>query len=314
MRQQRLRLISICLLVAVAGVLLFLSRADNGVSLESVLEIWADMVRDVDRVGLTITRVSVKRETEVGLKIEEEIARRWPRRDDPALQAYVDEVGQTLVDHTQRKGIRYRFYIVNSPMINAHAVPGGGIYITTGMLAFLESEAELAAILGHEISHVDLRHSIERLQYELAARKIGGTELGAVARLGYTLVGLSFSEQQELEADSSGIILSAKAGYDPLAANAIFDRLSQVEKKGGTQTGQTAKPTLMLEELGITLVKALGQYFATHPPTETRIRELTQVMSRNAQAWRGRKFYIGRSNYEERIPRSRDERPAEWRS
>jgi len=251
-------LVGICLLTATAMGLLAMSRTDHQVSLESVVELWGDIIRDVDRVGLTITRVSDEREIE----------------------------------------------------INAFALPGGGIVITTGMLNFLESEAELAATLGHEISHVDLRHCIERLQYELAARKIVGRELAMIARIQYQLVNLGFNEQQELEADAGGVILAAKAGYDPRAAITVFERLAKVKRERQVKKPRE-KPTLMVGELGIALEKALEHYFATHPPTDKRVRQLESVINRNASAWRGKQFYVGRSNYRDRIPRSSHARPEE---
>jgi predicted Zn-dependent protease len=310
MKNRRLFLVLVCFLTAVAGILLAISRTDQEVDLESVVEIWADVVRDADRVGLTITHIPASREMEIGREIEREFTThlRLPIRQDATLQAYVTAVGQPLVQHIQRKAIRYRFYVVDSAMINAFALPGGGIYITTGMLKFLESEAELAAILGHEISHLDLRHCIERLQYELAARKIVGKDLAMIARLGYTLIQVGFNEQQELEADAGGAILAAKAGYNPAASIATFERLARFE--GGVKR---KKPTLIVEELGVAIGRALEQYFATHPPPETRIRQLHLVFRRNQGSWRGNKFYIGRANYKERVARSKWQRPGEWR-
>jgi len=301
-------LVGICLLTATAAGLLAMSRTDREVSLESVVEIWADVIRDMDRVGLTITRVSDEREMEIGQEIDTH--RPWRLKDDPVLQAYVAAVGQSLVPHVQRKGISYRFAILDSPMINAFALPGGGIVITTGMLNFLESEAELAAILGHEISHVDLRHCIERLQYELAARKIVGRELAMIVRIQYQLVNLGFNEQHELEADAGGVILAAMAGYDPRAAITVFERLATVKRVRQVKKPRR-KPTLMVGELGIALEKALEHYFATHPPTDKRVRQLESVINRNASAWRGQQFYVGRSNYRDRIPRSSEARPEE---
>ncbi len=301
-------LVGICLLTATALGLLAMSRTDHEVSLESVVEIWADVIRDMDRVGLTITRVSDEREMEIGREIEKH--RHWPLKDDPTLQAYVTSVGQTLVPHVQRKAISYRFAILDSPMINAFAIPGGGVYVTIGMLNFLESEAELAVILGHEISHVDLRHCIERLQYELAARKIVGRDLAMIARIQYQLVNLGFNEQQELEADAGGVILAAKAGYDPRAAITVFERLAKVKRVRQVKKPRE-KPTLMVGELGIALEKALENYFATHPPTDKRVRQLESVINRNASVWRGQQFYVGRSNYRDRIPRSAETRPEE---
>lgn len=309
MKRRDLTLILICLLTAAAAAVLATSKTETEVSLESVVEIWADIIRDVDRVGLTITRLSDAQEMAIGRETE----RRMPYRlhPDPTLHAYISAVGQSLVPHVQRRAINYRFYVVESRMINAFALPGGGVYITTGMLDFLQSEAELAAILGHEMSHVDLRHCIERLQYELAARKVVGNDLAMIARIGHRLVSVGFNEQQELEADAAGVILAARAGYDPRAGKAVFERVARA-KNERTTSRQGEKPPLMVQEVGSALQKALRQYFATHPPPERRIQQLERVFERNARAWRGQKFYIGSSNYRDRIPRASEERPHEW--
>ena len=303
-----LLLVTLVTLAAVGGILLGRSKTEHETGLDSVLELTTDLTRDVNQVGLVVTRISDEREVEIGRAIEREIAASGLVKRDPALQAYVTEVARPLLEYTRRKTIPYRFYIIGSQAINAFAISGGAVYVTTGMLDFLESEAELAAILGHEISHVDLKHCVEQLQYQVAARKIGGDGLAAIASLGSLLVGLGFSEQQELEADARGVLLAAAAGYDPMAARATFQRLSQREPK--TRAGQ---PTLMVGELAVALEKALQQYFATHPPTETRIREFETLFARNARSWRGRTFYEGRWNYQERIPRSRSDLVAERR-
>ncbi len=311
MRRRVVFLSIVCALTAAAGTLLAMSRAPYEVSFESVVEIWADLVRDVDRVGLSMTRISPEREMEVGREIEREAALHWRLTADPELQAYVAAVGHGLVGHTQRQQMRYRFHLVSSSAINAFALPGGGIYITTGMLGFLDSEAELAAVLGHEVSHVDLRHAVDRLQYELALRKIGGREMAAIARVGYALVRLGFSEQQELEADAGGTVLAAKAGYDPAAGAATFVRLERLQGRGREEP---ARPAGMAQEAAVAMSKALEQYFATHPPAEVRVRRLEDVEALNRAAWRGQRFYVGRSNYQDRVPRSRSERPGEWKN
>lgn len=307
MKRQTMALVMIGVLMVAAGGLLAISETDYDVDLRSVVEIWSDLIRDADRVGLTITRVSAKREMEIGRKIEEEMLRKR-RRADNGLQAYVAGVGATLARHVQRKGISYRFYVLDSTIIKAHATPGGGVYVTTGMLNFLQSEAELAAILGHEINHVDLKHCIERLQHELAA-KILGDNLAVIVRIGYRLVGVGFNEQQELEADAGGVILAAKAGYDPRARIAIHERLAKVK---GQKSREEKQPPLMVQELGTAVWKALKQYFATHPPALLRIQHLERVYDRNESIWQRRKFYVGRSNYRDRIARKSDERGDEW--
>jgi beta-barrel assembly-enhancing protease len=301
-------LAAIVTLAAAGGILLSRSRTEQAASLDSVTQLTTDLTRDVSQVALVATRLSDRREIEIGKEIEAKIARTGWLKDDSTLQAYVTSVAEALLAHTRRKAITYRFHLLGSSAINAFAVPGGGIYVTTGMIDFLSSEAELAAVLGHEIAHVDLKHCVERLQYQVAARKIGGDDLAAIVSLGSFLVGIGYSSQQELEADAQGVLFAAAAGYDPTAARSAFQRLALREPKTHVE-----KPTLMSGELAVALGKALQQYFATHPPTEIRIRELETLFARNARTWRGRTFYLGRWNYQERIPRSHSDQPNERR-
>ena len=221
MRSRNLTLAGVGLVTAIAAALLFARPGGYQADLRAAVEIWADVVRDADNFGLTLTGVSTKREMEIGREIETRIGRRAGIDDDSKLRRYVEDVGAAVAEHVARKGITYRFHVMRAPMVNAFALPGGVIYVTTGMIEFLHSEAELAAILGHEASHVDLKHCIGRLQYELTVRKVVGRDLAAIAQVGYTILALGFSKQQELEADANGVILAAKAGYDPRAAQAV---------------------------------------------------------------------------------------------
>ena len=296
LNRHTISLVAIGLLTALAAALLTASRTDHEVDLGTVVEIWGDVLRDVDRFGLTLTRVSTEREVEVGREIETMIARRQrlgPLVSNPKLLAYVTGVGEALAQYAQREGIEYRFHILGTDNVNAYAISGGVVLVTRGKLDLLESEAELAAILGHEISHVDFNHCIENLQYELIARKVVGHDLAAIASLGYSLIRVGFSEQQELEADAGGMILAAKAGYDPQAAIGAFRKPRHIEE---------------ISSDGGVVQRAIAQYFATHPPATLRIRHLTEVYERNASAWESREFYVGRSNYRERVGRASEER------
>jgi len=294
-----------------AVILLELGDTDYEVGLDSAVEIWADVARDADFIGLRVTRVSAEREMEIGREIEDDALRwSWSRSVDQALQNYVEQVGQTLAPFAIRSGIEYRFHVIDAPYVNAFAIPGGGVFITTGMLDFLETEAELAAILGHEISHIDLRHCIERLQYELFARKIVGSLAGIIS-LAHELVGVGYSEQQELEADRRGALISASAGYDVLGGVDVFARLARFEtEKYGAR--ETERPTLVTGELLGALWDALGDYFASHPATPQRGRELAALMARDTRDTLGRDLYVGRSNYADRVPRAQDARDDEW--
>jgi len=301
MKPRIIVLVVIGVLSVGAAILLAIGDTDYEVGLSSAVEIWADVARDADFIGLQVTRVSAEREMEIGREIEADVLRSFRTGVDQALQDYVEEVGQALAPHAARSGITYRFHVVNASYVNAFAIPGGGVFITTGMLDFLETEAELTAILGHEISHIDLRHCIERLQYELVARRIVGS-LAGIIRMAHELVGVGYSEQQELEAD---------AGYDVLSAVDVFARLARRNlERFGARAAE--RPTLVSGELLDALWDALGDYFASHPATPQRGRELAGLMTRNTGDTLGRDLYVGRSNYADRVPRTQDERDDEW--
>src|SRR5262249_39795652 len=154
--------------------------------------------------------------------------------------------------------------------------PGGQIYVFTGLLDFLQSEAELAQILGHEISHVDLRHCVERYQYQLALKKIGVGDAAPLVELAHSLVAIGYSQDQEFEADASGERLAIDAGYDPDAAAAVFRRM---KAQFGEPTREQA--TTPLGEAGQAVGQAIGSYFRTHPPSEDRARQLSDMVASN---------------------------------
>lgn len=293
------------LVVLVGGAaIVMLGEVEQDVSLSSVMEVWGDVLRDADQFGFKLTRVSDREEMEAGREISSKVSVWW--RENHEWEGYVTAVGETLLPHIERKGIRYRFHVIEAGQINAFALPGGHIFVTTGMLGFLRSEAELASILGHEISHVDLRHCIERFQYELALKKVGAGEIGHLTEIIRRLLTVGYNKYQELEADAQGIRFSIQAGYDPEAAAAVFNRLKE---RFGEQTSPKAKTPV--EEVAQTLGEAVGEYFQSHPPSEERKRRLNGLIDRKRQRLSGRAFYDGVENYRQRIPRARKEFPGE---
>ena len=165
----RIRFFIVLALLAAGAVLATRGTADPDVSLSSLVELWSDALRDADQVGMKLTRVSDAEEMRIG----SDLARGITETEDEADTAYVKAVAQPLLAHVRRQGIHYEFHVIESPQINAFALPGGQIFVMRGLLDFVDSEAELAAVLGHEISHVDLRHCIERYQYEAKLEKAG---------------------------------------------------------------------------------------------------------------------------------------------
>jgi predicted Zn-dependent protease len=264
-------------------------------------------LRDADEVGLQATRVSPEREMQLGAEIAQRTGGWGP--EDPEASKYVTAVGEELTPAVDRKAIRYDFHVIQSPEINAFALPGGHVYVLSGLLDFLQSEAELAAIVGHEISHVDLRHCIERYQYELALRKLQVAPVGEMVTIAHQLVAVGYAQDQELEADASGERLAIEAGYDPDAAAAVFLRMKA--KFGEPDRVPAATPA---GEAGKAVGEAIGSYFRSHPPSAERARRLSEMVERNRRELAGHTVYRGVENYRRRIPRRVERFPGEQRT
>ena len=190
--------------------------------------------------------ITETQEIEIGRRADLEIQKRYGALDDPALQAYVVSVGRRVIEAPGVRPYPYRFLVLDSPEVNAFAVPGGYVYVTRGMLAALASEAELAGILGHEIGHVSNRDGAQQLTkglglqvltLGLAVASPGGREnAGAwmqVMNQLSTLILLGYSREAELEADGAAIAYLHSAGYDPQGVPRVLRRLRQRERLGG---------------------------------------------------------------------------------
>lgn len=209
---------------------------------------------------------------------------------DPVLADYVERVGQKLVQQSEYRKFDYRFTILDSPEVNAFALPGGYIYVTRGLLALLGSEAELAAVLGHELAHVKARHGAQRLSRMKFEERFCSTficdfelpVLGDMAQVGLDLAFGGFTQDQELESDDLGIRYMRRAGYDPHAMASFLRKLK-------------AQTDLEAEIAGLTTGQQKAQgYSSTHPLTEDRIAksiELTDAQSVGA-AKRGEWDYL----------------------
>ncbi|HUA17090.1 MAG TPA: M48 family metalloprotease, partial [Bryobacteraceae bacterium] len=256
----KLPFLAVLALMIACAVVVSLGKPDPEISLDSARQLWSDVLRDADDLGLQLTRVSADQEMQLGDRLAAEVGR-WGK-EDPDATRYVAAVGAGLVPGVNRKAIRYHFHVLQSPGLNAFALPGGQIYVLSGMLDFLRSESELAAVLGHEMSHVDLRHCIEQYQYQLALKKAGAGDASAIAGLAHALVAIGYRQDQELEADLAGQRLAVEAGYDPDAAVGVFQRMQMKFHENTSQPAATPGG-----ELSQAIGDALGSYFRTHPPS-----------------------------------------------
>ncbi len=217
----------------------------------------------------------------------------------PDLNAYVDRIGQRLVKHSSRSHLVYAFHVVDMAEPNAFALPGGHIYVSRGLLAIMNSEDELAAVLGHEVGHVAGRHSAKRetksrgwipLQILAgiggAAASVVSPDVGAtVASLGQVPANLalaSYSRQQEKEADRLGQHYLAAEGWDPAALAATMDALTREQNLAGARDPN---------ELS---------FFDTHPTTPERAREGREYAATLTVA-RANRIAVDRTAFVERL-------------
>lgn len=272
--------------------------------LDALVTVGGDAVHDSFQPAIDLTRMSTAEEVQLGSAIDAQVRAHMTVGGDMRIKAYLAELVREIAAGADRRDLTYEVTLVQDSAVNAFAVAGGRIYVTQGMIDFVQSEAELAAVLGHEISHVDLRHCVEQLQLEHAASRVGPS-MAALARLGYEAMLRGFSEERELAADANGSLLAAEAAYDPWAAQALFERLpAQDSARTPTRDPVVEAATLIPE--------ALRRYIATHPPADQRIEAVRRALEARPKTWRDKRLYVGRGNLRDRRTASQDPREDEW--
>jgi hypothetical protein len=191
---------------------------------------------------------SKDQDVQLGRQAAQQVAQQVDIVDNQNLQRYIDQIGQRLASQQGAGGYPYEFTLINDPSINAFALPGGPIFVNSGLIAAAENEAQVAGVLAHEIAHVALRHATSQaskanlLQFPaaLAAAMIGqgsmGAQLGQMG-LGFGLnaLMLRYSRSAEEESDALGARIMAAAGYNPLEMARFFEKL---EAEGGPRAPQ----------------------------------------------------------------------------
>lgn len=186
--------------------------------------------------------------------------------EEGGIGVYVEQIGQTLVQGTERPDVRYRFTVLDSPVVNAFAIPGGYVYVTRGLLALANNEAEVAGVLGHEIGHITARHSAERYSQAVLVGLMGTVvtqslasdipRIGDITSVGSELFLKSYSRGQELQADTLGIRYLARHGYDPFAVPRFLESLD-MDDRLEARLGKGNSGNV--------------DFFSTHPRTEDRV-------------------------------------------
>ncbi len=304
--QSNLRFAAVVAIVAAGAGIAAMGKLERQIGFDSVREIWGDLVRDADQVTMKAAHVSTAEEVELGTKLSASMKGAWT--EDQPLTEYVTGVAASLKGFVRRKDMPYHFHVVESPQVNAFALPGGEIYVFRGLLEFVESEAELAAILGHEMSHVDMKHCIDHYRYEVAMKRVGAAEVGQGIDQSRRLASIAYSQFQEVEADAQGMRMSIDATYDPEAAARLFQRMSQAfEGKSKvyrkTPAGEAVAATAAM----------VSDFFRSHPRSEDRSRRLAELSRNEHSRLAGSLFYIGVKNLNGHIPLSEKAFDNEWR-
>jgi predicted Zn-dependent protease len=195
-----------------------------------------------------IMLVSEEQEVALGRQEDQRALAAYGEYPDPALQEYVSALGQKIAAHSERPDLPWTFRLADDAAVNAFAAPGGFIYVTRGILAHLESEAQLVMVLGHEVGHVTARHLARQITNQqmatlgLGIGMIAVPELqqyGSIGEAGLGLLFLKFSRDDEREADTLGLRYAVRLGYDPAEGARAFHMLDQMSRQseGGRAPG-----------------------------------------------------------------------------
>jgi predicted Zn-dependent protease len=190
--------------------------------------------------------MSEAQEIQLGQEMDPQVKQEMGVYNDPQLQRYVSDIGMRLARASERPNLPWSFTVVDEPAVNAFALPGGKIYLTRGILAFLGDEAELAGVLGHEIGHVTARHAAQRYTQATSAG-LGVTLLSifvpearpfqGVAETALGVLFLKHGREDELQADRLGVQYTGKTGWDPHGVAGMLRTLSRLDEASGSRRG-----------------------------------------------------------------------------
>lgn len=217
--------------------------------------------------------LSKSNELAMGKQSDQQIVNYMGLYEDPQLQQFIKTKGEEMVDISHRSELDYEFKIVDSPVVNAFAVPGGYVYFTRGIMAHFNNEAEFAGVLGHEIGHIAARHSAQQYSKSMAAQVglVAGSILSedfrqyaGLAQQGLQILFLKFGRDDERQSDKLGVEYSTKIGYDAEEMAGFFSTLSRL----GASSGASEVPT----------------FLSTHPDPENRYQKVQEM----AEKWQNK--------------------------
>ena len=229
--------------------------------------------------------VSESDEIKLGRDNDKQIVAEMGTYEDAELEEYVARIGNALAAESERPDLDWTFRVMDDGTVNAFALPGGYIYVTRGILGYLNSEAELASVLGHEIGHVTARHSASQMSKAQLANigLVGASVLtpeyaqafGGLAQASLGMLFLKHSRADETQADDLGLRYVRRSDYDPRPMPEVFDMLRRVSKEAGGQR--------------------VPEWQSTHPDPEDREKQIKSKIKSLNKDWSGRR--VGRQAY-----------------
>jgi len=268
-----------------AGTLYYTQRRPSSpeVSANPVVDLVANTEHDLSRIPMRLTRISDAEEIRIGDSLASGYTRgrEVSSPEDLAMQRYVQAVGGRLALKAHRP-LPYRFHLIpDAKLINAFSLPGGHVFVGRGILDKMQTEDELAGLLGHEIEHVELYHCAERVQVEAQLHKLplGGLEL--LAQIPVEVWQMGYSKDQEFEADRAGTVLAVAGGYSPYGTVGLLKQLQRLHQE------YVIHASTPEEELAEVTIQGLTGYFRSHPLPSERLEAVNRLIQQ--EGWQDRK-------------------------
>ena len=233
-------------------------------------------IESVKNLGRATMEIDEKQEIEIGRDMAARLLGAAPLANDARLQRYVNNVGRWLASQTERPDLPWQFGVLDTPGVNAFAVPGGTIFVTKGLVQRMKSEAELAGVLAHEIGHVVKKHHLKAIQKNAQASLAGealnmatqdrnSEARGKLVSFGTEMYSRGLDKGDELEADRLGVVIAARGGYDAYGLPAVLQTLQAMNPQDSS----------------------LALMFKTHPAPAERLDALSEKMQPTLDAYAG---------------------------
>lgn len=253
--------------------------------LAGFMTLWSSCSQNPVTGKKEVILMSEGQELAMGQQADPQIVAQFGLYDDPAMQRFINDKGQKMAAISHRNNIKYEFKVLDSPVLNAFAVPGGYVYFTRGIMAHFNNEAQFAGVLGHEIGHIAARHSAQQqskailAQVGLIAGMVIAPELaqfGDAASQGLGLLFLKFGRDDERESDRLGVEYSTKIGYDADEMADFFLTLQRKQEESGS---------------------AIPEFLSTHPDPGNRFKTVHELAAEWQKKTGATKLEVGRNSY-----------------